>query len=907
LDFQPGQFRIFYFYLSIMLPERWQQIKSILEATLEQSPPARSVYLERLCGADETLRREVESLLAFENSGAETDVFEKNCFCSVSEIEERESNGFVGRQIGKYRIERELGAGGMGVVFLAGRNDGEFAQQVAVKFLRQSFYSQSTLKRFVAERQMLARLNHRFIAQLIDGGTTEDGTPFLVMEYVVGTPITVYADRENLSLEARINLFRKVCEAVSFAHRNLIVHRDLKPDNILVNADGTPKLLDFGIAKLLTDSEVKVTVTRSQAFTPEYASPEQIMGQAITTASDVYVLGIILYELLSGKRPFYLADTDDHAEVRRILDRTEPIVPSRAGTNAGKKRKGAEEKRATRNGQNDDGKHSSDYKQKTSPQSSIPNPKFLRGDLDNIILKALKNEPERRYESVERFSEDLRRYQVGLPVTARADTFLYRAGKFVGRNRLAVVAVNLILLSLLAGMFAALYQSRRAERERLRAETKAENLRKISKSLVFDIHDAIRNLPGSLTAREMLLERAVEQLDELATEAADQPGLQEELAQAFFNVGEMQQAIGNVAAAEESHKRAVALYEKLERENPNQPSYRRGLASGFDFLANIAYLRGEADKSARFYAQSVAIFERLAAENPNDDKSLEDLWNTYGNYAISLNRAGRFSEALAIGDKALKLAERLNQTENPNPAKRQRLILSKGLLGATYNLIGDYGQAIERLEPVIAESEKLHGEFPEDTRFQYDLWAFKRRLGIAYGKSGRFSDARKTLEKSLLHIENLMHGSPKDAGYKRNTSITLLALAEVFLNAQKSADAMPLLIRARRISENLLANDPNNGETVADLALIYGALTTAAAQDQKITESFNYLEKSLELFTRSPGKNPENVLLKRDYAETLERTAKAFAGAANGRGDERAKGLAERANFLVAKSRELRQ
>ncbi|MDQ3041815.1 MAG: serine/threonine protein kinase, partial [Acidobacteriota bacterium] len=242
-----------------MFPERWQQIKTILEATLEQSPPDRSVYLEQLCGADKTLRREVESLLAFENSGEETDVFETNCLASVLEDEENKSKGFIGKQVGKYRIERELGAGGMGVVFLAERSDGEFAQRVAVKFLRQSFYSQSTLKRFVSERQILARLNHPYIAQLIDGGATEDGTPFLVMEYVAGTPITVYADNQNLSLVERVNLFRKVCEAVSFAHRNLIVHRDLKPDNILVTADGTPKLLDFGIAKLLTESEIKAT------------------------------------------------------------------------------------------------------------------------------------------------------------------------------------------------------------------------------------------------------------------------------------------------------------------------------------------------------------------------------------------------------------------------------------------------------------------------------------------------------------------------------------------------------------------------------------------------------------------------------------------------------------------------
>ena len=871
-----------------MSPERWQQIKIILEATLAAPSPRRAVYLNEICGTDVGLRREVESLLAFENPGVKKDIFESAHFSRLTSVEMDGRGGFIGRQIGKYRIVRELGAGGMGVVFLAERTDGEFSQQVAVKFLRQSFYSQAMLNRFLSERKILGRLNHQFIARMIDADTTADGTPYFIMEYVEGTPLTTYVDERKPGLEERLELFRKICEAVSFAHRNLIVHRDLKPDNILITNDGTPKLLDFGIAKLLTENETKATVTRQQAFTPEYASPEQTTGGTITTASDVYVLGIILYELLSGNRPFRLSATNNRQKIWHTIDQTEPPKPSRAIV--------LEKERVRKEEAQD---------LPLAPSRYLPfSASQIKGDLDNIILKALKYEPEKRYASVERLAEDLRRYQVNLPVSARAETFFYRAGKFIGRNQWAMFTVSLVSLSLIIGIIGTWQQSRRAERERLRAESRAENLRKISKSLVFDIHDAIRNLPGSLPARELLLERAVEQLNLLSQDSESDPALQEELARAYFNVGEMQQALGDVAAAAEFHQRAVTIYEKLAFENPQVPGYRRGLASGYDFLANIAYLRGEIVNSSQLYARTPPIFERLAAEHPNDEKTLEVLWNAYQNYAVSLNRLGKWNEALAINRRALDIAEQLNRTADPGVDRRQMLYLSEGSIGATYNFMGNYQEAIGRLEKVVAEAEKLHREYPEDTRFHYDLWAFNRRLGTAYDRSGRFSAARQTLEKSLGLIETLMKSSPKDAGYRRNASITRLALAQVFLNRQMPEEAFPILSRARDLSESLLVKDPNNGETIADLALIYGNLGTASAQSDKFAESFSHQEKSLEFFNRSLVKNSENVLIKRDYAETLERTAAIFAPATKRLNRKKAKDWQARLVALLDKSRE---
>jgi tetratricopeptide (TPR) repeat protein len=492
-----------------------------------------------------------------------------------------------------------------------------------------------------------------------------------------------------------------------------------------------------------------------------------------------------------------------------------------------------------------------------------------------------------------------------LPISARADTFFYRATKFARRHQWSLSASGLVLLSLVIGMITTLHQTRRAEQERAIAENRAENLRQISKSLVFDIHDAIRNLPGSLPARKILLERAVEQLNVLSQDAENNPNLQEELARAYFNVGEMQQAFGDVAAAEESHERALKIYEKLAFENPQITEYRRGLAIGFQFLANIAYMRGEIIKSTQLYAEAPPILERLAAENSNDEKLLENLWNAYQDYAVSLNRSGKSNEALAINQRALEIAERLNQAENPDADRLQMLYLSEGSIGVTYYFTGNYQEAIKRLEKVISKFSNLQQKFPEDTRFRYDLWAFNRRLGIAYDKSGRVFEAQQTLENSLGYIENLMKSSPKDAGYKRNTSITLLALAQSSLNQQNSKKALTYLLHAQELSESLLKNDRNNGETISDLALIYGSLSTTLAQAAKFEESLSLQEKSLEYLKYSKDKNSENFLMKRDYSETLERTAAAFTLLAKKQNTKKAKDFEAKAKLLLRESQKL--
>ncbi len=409
-----------------MTPTRWQQIDQLLEAALELPADERAAFLENSCNGDATLRREVEQLLAADESVE--DFLESAPAEAMAEVlDAKLSQSLAGSRVGPYQIIRELGRGGMGIVCLAERTDQQYRQQVAIKLLWPGVNQAEIIRRFRRERQILANLHHPNIAQLYDGGTTEDGRPYFVMEHVTGQPITQYCRARLLSIAERLTLFQQVCSAVQYAHQNLVIHRDLKPGNILVTEDGAVKLLDFGIAKLL-DAErhglTAQTTTGALLMTPEYASPEQMRGQPVNTASDVYSLGVVLYQLLTGQSPYEFKDRSLPELIRVVCDE-EPIPPSR--------RAGSTDLRGN-----------------------------LRGDLDGILLTALQKEPERRYQSVQQFHDDIRRHLEGQPVQAQTITLRYRAGKFVRRNKLLVAATAAVALALLAGTIVATWQARRA-------------------------------------------------------------------------------------------------------------------------------------------------------------------------------------------------------------------------------------------------------------------------------------------------------------------------------------------------------------------------------------------------------------------------------------------------------------
>ena len=420
---------------------RWIKIKELFMTAFDLPDDERAAFLNT-CDAD--LRPEVERLLRAEIDAGE--FINEPAVVSLGLAEEQGLDPYIGQQIDSYKIVKEIGHGGMGTVYLASRADASFDKQVALKLIKRGMDTNAVLKRFVMERRILAQLQHRFIANLLDGGSTPDGLPYFVMEHVEGLPITKFCDSQELSIDERLELFRKVCSAMSYAHQNLVIHRDIKPSNIMVTSDGVPKLLDFGIAKLLhpdwsLDTN-EATATMFRVLTPEYASPEQMRGGSITTTSDVYSLGVVLYELLCGMRPFKLEGRMAE-EAAQIVRTEEPVKPSSAVS--GRLRAPI----VGNTGENPQPKTSDENKSTTfrNPQSAIRN---LKGDLDNIILKALAKEPERRYQSVQELSEDIRRHLAGLPVTATADSLGYRMAKFVKRHRTAVVAAGAVLLILLA-------------------------------------------------------------------------------------------------------------------------------------------------------------------------------------------------------------------------------------------------------------------------------------------------------------------------------------------------------------------------------------------------------------------------------------------------------------------------
>jgi len=457
-----------------MKPERWEQIESLYYAARERGPDLRASFLDQACAGDASLRLEVESLLASDEQAGDF-LNTPAMKIATEEIAEERARSLVGRQLGHYRLLSQLGAGGMGEVYLAARADDQFRKQVAIKLVKRGMDTDNILRRFRHERQILAALDHPNIARLLDGGVSEDGLPYFVMEYIAGKPITEYCDSHQLSTEARLNLFRQVCAAVHYAHQNLVVHRDLKPGNILVSEEGAPRLLDFGIAKVfnpeLASPTLDLTAPEMRLMTPEYASPEQVRGEPITTASDIYSLGVVLYELLTGHHPYRTRNLPP-SEIIRIVCEKEPEKPSDSIADCGLKVADSKSRWPlisrlktrmwflTRN-----------------PQSAIRNPQSLRGDVDNIVLMALRKEPERRYGSVMQFSEDIRRHLEGLPVIARKDTLGYRSAKFLQRHK-AGVAVTALFLTLIIGFIVSLaVKSAQVTRER-------DNNRRLLKEIV---------------------------------------------------------------------------------------------------------------------------------------------------------------------------------------------------------------------------------------------------------------------------------------------------------------------------------------------------------------------------------------------------------------------------------------
>ncbi|HVH71412.1 MAG TPA: serine/threonine-protein kinase, partial [Candidatus Dormibacteraeota bacterium] len=499
-----------------------------------------------------------------------------------------------------------------GAVYRAIRADGQYKQQVALKIVREDLGAEVTPTRFRNERQILASLDHPNIAKILDGGSTAEGLPYFVMELIDGLPITDYCDEHKLAIDVRLKIFRTVCSAVHYAHQHLVIHRDLKPSNILVTAEGTPKLLDFGIAKILDPALVPENVTMTAAglwmMTPEYASPEQFRGEPITTATDVYALGLVLYELLTGHRAYRFPSRMPHEIARAVLD-TDPEKPSTAIRRTPPAR---EEK---------PGKVPLTPELVSGLRSDSPDKlrHRLAGDLDNIVLKAIAKEPRERYSSAEQLSEDIRRHLEHLPVLARKSTVAYRCRKYVLRHKIGVAAAALVFLSLLTGIVLTLREARIARASQLRAEQRFNDVRKLANSLMFEIHDGIRNLPGSTPVRELLVTRALQYLDSLSQEAGGDSSLQRELASAYERVGDLQWSSdfanqGDSSGALRSHHKALAIREALAAAHPKDASFQLELTDEYLRVADTMEAAGNLPGALELLRKVPPLVENVGAQ-----------------------------------------------------------------------------------------------------------------------------------------------------------------------------------------------------------------------------------------------------------------------------------------------------
>ncbi len=751
--------------------QRWQHVKTLLDGALDLDASARRAFLAQQCGADDLLYQQVESLLREEESAG--DFLMKPIFV----LSEDELDSAEGLRLGPYQLIRELGSGGMGKVYLARRVDGEVEQQVAVKLLKRGLDSDEILRRFQAERQILANLSHPYVARFLDAGTSDDGLPFFVMEYVEGEPITEYCDARKLTTRERLQLFRKVCEAIHVAHQSLVVHRDLKPANILVTEGGTPKLLDFGIAKLLSQepgSLLTMTSLGSGPMTPRYASPEQLIGGPVTTATDVYSLGILLYELLTGHRPYRQTPSQPDQAARTVWDKNPP-KPSSAV-------RGTEVVCSTDTGADLLTPEAVSRQRQEEPAALR---RKLRGDLDNIVLKALRKEPERRFSSVEQLSEDLRRYLEDLPVRSRPDTVTYRLGKFLRRHRWGVAAAAALTVSILAFAITMAAQRQQIARERDRSQEVTEFLVEFLKS-----PDPTRSKGESVTVRQALdagitrLRAEPDLAPEIRATLLDaigqaywglalyrdaEPLLEEALvlrreslgeehalvAESLHNLASVERGLGDLEGAEARVRRALEIQRRAF------PDGHRDLARGLNNLALLVIVRGQLEEAEGLVDEALSMQRRLFGREHSE------VARTLNTSAMLAARQGRSEEAERLYRESIALRRQLDGPVDPGLAKT---------LNNLAQLLADRGDLADAL-PLHQEALTMRRQiFDTD---HPDLVTSLANLALVSSRLGELEPAKVHLEEGLA-IERRLAGDRtfKTAVLGRNLAFVHAQLGE---------------------------------------------------------------------------------------------------------------------------------
>ena len=765
-----------------MSSDRWRVVRDLFDEAVELPPAEQAAFLDELGAGDEGLRGEVASLLRA--SAASGEFLETPALSHVAENPFREDER---SRIGPYAVLRELGHGGMGTVYLAARRDQGFEKTVAVKLVRRGMDTDFVLERFSNERRILADLDHPNIARILDGGSTEDGLPYFVMEYIPGRHLLDEASERGLSVRERLLLFQKVCGAVAYAHRHLVVHRDIKPSNILVTPDGEPKLLDFGLARVLqpdlSDGEGDRTATALRFLTPDYASPEQVRGERIATSSDIYSLGVVLYELLVGKRP-YRTTGAGVAEIARAVCEQEPPRPG----------------------------------------AVVPP---LRGDCDNIVMTALRKEPERRYASVEAFSDDIGRHLDGRPIHARKDTFGYRAGKFIARHKAGVAATVVVAALLVGALAAAIRQTRIATAQRAIAEAHFNDVRQLADTFLFEFHDAIKDLPGSTPARRLVIRRALEYLEKLSKIRGEDPGLQRELAGAYERIARVQGGMyeshmGETEGARASLERAIAIRRGLLASSHSSADDRIALAEAELQLCQVLLVTGDGAQALSAARGAVDILQALSANAPAD--------------ASLTARAAR----------------------------------ARRYLGTAHGAAGDHGQSLRELRAARDAFAALAAAHPSEASYRRELGVSHQHILYALAGTSERAEAETSYAEACRLLEALDAERPDLYGLRRELAYTHVSMGTFCEWSDDYEGALRFYSRALPLLDTLVRQDPKNADVRLLLAEDCNSVGYAMVRSGAAGDPFENLKRSEKLFDAVIAEDPANTQARLGRARLYE-------------------------------------
>ena len=765
----------------------------------------RASFLEAYCGNDSDLRRLIEELLPrYEKLADELERPALGQFWALKVLAGAESVR-PGTRIGSYVVEREIGRGGMGVVYLASLVDHVYEKRVAIKLVARHNLSDRTHERFHREMQFLAALEHPNISRLLDGDVTEDGVPYLVMEYVEGVPLNEFCGSKPVPIARRLDLFRQVCAAVQFAHAHLIVHRDLKPGNILVSADGVPHLLDFGIAKLLTEDEAQsATLSGTGQFpmTPEFASPEQVRGERLTTASDVYSLGIILYELLAKQRPYQFAGFGLDEIVSRVCFDT-PATPSAASGDAS-----------------------------------------LRGDLDAIVMKSLRKEPELRYPSAQSLSDDIGRYLSGLPVEAARGNVVYQLRKFAWRHRLAAVSGLTIAAALCAGIIATASQASIARRERsiearerihaeavaarateqeriaqnlavredaerIRAEMSAaealqqrkeadsrfDEVRGRATAFLFEFDGAIANVSGAIEARKLVVSRGLEYLDKLARDRTGDDSLQQEIAGAYERLAGIQGNIygsnpGQYRRATDTYEKALAIRKELAARHPRDYSLKRDLGNSYIQAADGWFPSGDTRNVIAYHEAGLKILLSLPSSGDRSKSVQSGIHRATGRPCNFLLSEGDHRGAIENCRSAVRTSQALLAESPDDLALRMALAAAYAQYGNALRLDNRHGEAMPQLELAAAEFDRPHSLQPENNGYAQNVAGAYTLLGNTEMALGEPRKAIASFEKAIATVREMIRVDPVDARARTTLGFALIRLALLLDKEGRSSEAL---------------------------------------------------------------------------------------------------------------------